>query len=117
MTEQPRCDFRSTPNPVWLYPAEDFSCPLAEKGIISEGGWVTCEPCHGLIEAGDLQRLSIRSMLTFVLRIPGAAGKDCANIFSASIRCCSGTVPGALPFVAVVEALEAAGGTAGHVLH
>lgn len=59
------CDFCSSEDVRWSYPARDFVArvvPIAG----SEGGWAACDACHDLIEADDLDGLAKRSAETFV---------------------------------------------------
>lgn len=57
------CDFCSSPDVQWSYPARDFEVtgiPLARRAG-SSGGWAACPVCHVLIERGDRVRLAHRS--------------------------------------------------------
>jgi hypothetical protein len=57
----PECDFCSSPEIVWEYPARDFVLPLlGTTSFLSLDGWVTCQKCYQLIEAGDTQALKKR---------------------------------------------------------
>lgn len=48
------CDFCSSPNVRWSYPAEDFVyVGITGSGIASHGSWEACDVCHGMIERGD----------------------------------------------------------------
>jgi len=43
-----KCDFCSTIDPEWVYPAESFD--VAELAWGSSGGWTACTECSDLIE-------------------------------------------------------------------
>jgi hypothetical protein len=71
--EGPRCDFCSDPNPVWIYPAEDF--PLGIAGVtstlnISTGGWVACAPCSQHIDLEAYDQLAVRAIVAHYERNP-----------------------------------------------
>ena len=44
-----KCDFCSSPEPVWAYAARDFVAYLAHP-VVGEslGAWAACEECHEL---------------------------------------------------------------------
>jgi hypothetical protein len=65
------CDFCSSENPVWLYPAESF---FDEVGSRSVSDWIACQECHRLIEAGDRNALAMRVVLTPTVKEGLAAG-------------------------------------------
>ncbi len=63
---EPLCDFCSSQDVRWAYPAHDVD---VDGGIASSiGAWATCETCHNLIESMDWEELGHRSYDTNVLR-------------------------------------------------
>lgn len=68
------CDFCSSPDVVWSYPAHDFGLATAnattgevipEVPIIASGGnWAACACCGKLIEANDRGALMERAITT-----------------------------------------------------
>jgi len=57
------CDFCSTPEPAWAYPAADFQdSPIS----VSVGGWCACQMCHDLIESGCREGLVTRSFQKYL---------------------------------------------------
>jgi hypothetical protein len=65
------CDFCSSPNVTWVYPARTFAAYVFE-GIVGEsvGDWAACPICHGLIESGLHAELTERSLVTLIERQP-----------------------------------------------
>lgn len=65
------CDFCSSPNVTWVYPARTFAAYVFE-GIVGEsvGDWAACPICHGLIESGRHADLAERSLITLLDRQP-----------------------------------------------
>ena len=65
------CDFCSSPNVAWVYPARTFAAYVFE-GIVGEsvGDWAACRICHGLIESGRHTELTERSLVTLLERQP-----------------------------------------------
>lgn len=65
------CDFCSSPNVTWVYPARTFAAYVFE-GIVGEsvGNWAACPICHGLIESGRHAELTERSLITLLERQP-----------------------------------------------
>lgn len=65
------CDFCSSPNVTWVYPARTFAAYVFE-GIVGEsvGDWAACPICHGLIESGRHAELTERSLITLLERQP-----------------------------------------------
>lgn len=61
------CDFCSSPNVTWVYPARTFAAYVFE-GIVGEsvGDWAACSICHGLIESGRHAELTERSLTTLL---------------------------------------------------
>jgi hypothetical protein len=65
--QEPRCDFCSTPNAGWTFPARDFESsvipirPTETVSLRSAGGWAACTRCKELIEAGDRNGLADRA--------------------------------------------------------
>lgn len=56
------CDFCSSPEPAWRYPAASF----VVKGLgphASDGDWAACDQCSALIEDADLRRLILRAAI------------------------------------------------------
>lgn len=56
-----KCDFCSSLEPAWVYPAGNFD--VAELQWGSSGGWTACEACAALIEKGDHDRLVRERMM------------------------------------------------------
>jgi len=65
------CDFCSSPNVTWVYPARTFAAYVFE-GFVGEsvGDWAACPICHGLIESGRHAELTERSLITLLERQP-----------------------------------------------
>jgi hypothetical protein len=65
------CDFCSSPNVTWVYPARTFAAYIFE-GIVGEsvGDWAACPICHSLIESGRQTELAERSLVTLLERQP-----------------------------------------------
>lgn len=65
------CDFCSSPNVTWVYPARTFAAYVFD-GIVGEsvGDWAACAICHGLIESGRHTELTERSLVTLLERQP-----------------------------------------------
>lgn len=65
------CDFCSSPNVTWVYPARTFAAYVFE-GIVGEsvGDWAACPICHGLIESDRHLELTERSLATLLERQP-----------------------------------------------
>ncbi len=62
----PLCDFCSSVDVRWAYPAYDVD---VDGGIAtSTGAWAACHTCHGLIEAEQWEELGKRSYDTNILR-------------------------------------------------
>lgn len=80
------CDFCSSPNVTWVYPARTFAAYVFE-GIVGEsvGDWAACPICHGLIESSRLTELAERSLLTLLERQPEM--KSAEQELRAQIRC------------------------------
>lgn len=66
------CDFCSTPNAGWRYPARSFIGYVA-PGVVgkSVGDWAACHECHQLIISGNHVGLTERCVTTFIARHPG----------------------------------------------
>jgi len=70
MVEDPICDFCSSSEVRWLYPAQSFSGTLIGIGdhevktqeFNSIGGWAACNVCHDLIELQDIEGLITRAL-------------------------------------------------------
>jgi hypothetical protein len=71
------CDFCSSPNVTWVYPARTFAAYVFE-GIVGEsvGDWAACPICHGLIESGRHLELAERSLVTLLERQPEMKGAE-----------------------------------------
>ena len=71
------CDFCSSPNVTWVYPARTFAAYVFE-GIVGEsvGDWAACPICHGLIESGRHAELTERSLVTLLERQPEMKGAE-----------------------------------------
>lgn len=60
------CDFCSTPDPAWTYPADDiFLVPGDDTEPVhqSVGAWAACDDCSAAIEAGDMDALLQRCLV------------------------------------------------------
>jgi len=66
----PRCDFCSSPEPLWLYAAKTFAAPGTGFSGVSVGAWAACELCAELIEADDRDGLASRSLAQIAGRNP-----------------------------------------------
>ena len=67
------CDFCSTPDPAWRYPARSFLAYCAPNVAgESVGDWAACEQCHILIEANDRSGLAQRSLDELIAKRPEA---------------------------------------------
>lgn len=64
-TDEAICDFCSSPDVAWSYPAMDFQVVDPQLGWGSRGGWAACDTCHGYIEDGDRKALAQRSIDLF----------------------------------------------------
>src|SRR5712691_10119589 len=68
----PMCDFCTSPDPAWRYPARDIELgtlvgfadesPVFSEQRVSAGDWAACEECGDLIEARDWPGLARRSL-------------------------------------------------------
>ena len=73
------CDFCSSPDVVWSYPAKDFEAPM-DIGARCAGSWLACEVCHELIERRDRGALAERSLTAPGMRtIPPDAAMNFAR--------------------------------------
>ena len=74
------CDFCSSPEIRWEYPARDFTTDVVRSpdgGTVTEralGAWRACDECHRLIEAGDFGGLAARSLA--MLPVPVKPGRE-----------------------------------------
>jgi hypothetical protein len=60
------CDFCSSPDVRWLYPAQDFEMyKHQDLHHMSRSGWAACEICHHLIEQRLFQDLNQHAMTSF----------------------------------------------------
>ena len=64
------CDFCTSPNVKWNFPAEDCEVLCIKKDgdeyhEMSRGGWASCDICHALIVAKDREGLLNRSVEMF----------------------------------------------------
>ena len=63
-----KCDFCSSSNPAWEYPAESFGTDATVDDTLtvpllrSAGSWLACQKCSDLIESGDMNTLAKRSL-------------------------------------------------------
>ena len=72
------CDFCSSPDVRWAFPARDFSTVIAgvsakevrTASLNSAGGWAACPACHALILRGDRDRLARRSAKRLIRQHP-----------------------------------------------
>lgn len=65
------CDFCSSDNPQWDYPARDFVGEAHSNFVSSsDGDWAACSECHALIEAGDRSNLALRSLGLLLCKAP-----------------------------------------------
>jgi hypothetical protein len=68
---KPICDFCSSPDVAFVYPARTFAAYVFD-GIVGEsvGDWAACPTCHGLIESDRHTDLVERSLVTLLERQP-----------------------------------------------
>ena len=66
-TLTPACDFCLDTRIRWEYDCEDFTMP--EIGFASTLGWVACDRCSELIDAGDVHGLAERSLRSWKVRM------------------------------------------------
>lgn len=58
------CDFCSSPEPRWSYPAEDVNVlPELTPPAISKGAWLACDECAALIGRNEYGKLAERGLL------------------------------------------------------
>jgi len=73
----PVCDFCSSPEVVWRYPAHNFiAYVIGDIAGQSVGDWAACPICHGLIESGRHAELTERSLTTLLGRQPEMKGAE-----------------------------------------
>ena len=65
------CDFCSSTEVRWSFPAEDFETTVTRQAG-SEGGWVACDICRILVDSGDMDALLQRSWDVLSTQCPGA---------------------------------------------
>lgn len=67
----PICDFCSSPDVAFVYPARNFAAYVFD-GIVGEsvGDWAACPICHELIESDRQIDLVERSLVTLLERQP-----------------------------------------------
>lgn len=83
MTDEPQCDFCTSTDVKWAFPARDFRQQVAVRkaevpglkfdAVIhagSLGAWAACPACHALILRGDRDRLCRRSAKRMVRKHP-----------------------------------------------
>jgi hypothetical protein len=58
------CDFCSTPEVKWMYPADDIAVDALQWG--SRGEWAACDTCHALIESSERDKLAEHSLSNFI---------------------------------------------------
>lgn len=75
---KPICDFCSSPDVAFVYPARTFAAYVFD-GIVGEsvGDWAACPTCHGLIELDRKADLVERSLLTLLEREPEMKVAEC----------------------------------------
>lgn len=68
---KPICDFCSSPDVAFVYPARTFAA-CSFDGIVGEsvGDWAACPTCRGLIESDRQADLVERSLVTLLERQP-----------------------------------------------
>lgn len=73
--EDAACDFCGEKPVIVAYPSADFQAPdpdgIADKAGVtqnSKGAWAACQTCTDLIEAGEYERLTERSFVSFPWR-------------------------------------------------
>jgi hypothetical protein len=68
---KPICDFCSSPEVAFVYPARTFAAYVFD-GIVGEsvGNWAACPTCHELIESDHQADLVERSLETLIERQP-----------------------------------------------
>ncbi|MFN7544970.1 MAG: hypothetical protein ACK5TN_19495 [Acidobacteriota bacterium] len=64
---KPICDFCSSPDVAFVYPARTFAAYVFD-GIVGEsvGDWAACPTCHGLIDSDRQADLVERSLVTLL---------------------------------------------------
>jgi hypothetical protein len=62
MYEHDVCDFCSDPKPVRVFNAPDFMLAKDSPGYGSRGGWMACQHCGMLIDAGKWDLLQNRAV-------------------------------------------------------
>jgi hypothetical protein len=77
------CDFCSSTEVRWRFPAEDFETTVTRRAG-SEGGWVACDICHILVDSGDMDALLNRSWDLLSTKCPGA--KDFRDVLLVNLR-------------------------------
>ena len=84
---KPICDFCSSPDVAFVYPARTFAAYVFD-GIVGEsvGDWAACPTCHGLIESDCQTDLVERSLVTLLERQPEMKSRNtnCATRSGAS---------------------------------
>jgi hypothetical protein len=55
------CDSCNKPNPGWLYRTKQFRSPLVPHSQYVIAGWAACDECRALIDACNLEGLSLRA--------------------------------------------------------
>lgn len=71
------CDFCSSPDPTWDYPATSFE--LFGLPLRSEGNWLVCETCHDLIESDRRAELLALTIGSFIASNPEFAGRESSS--------------------------------------
>lgn len=69
------CDFCLGPDPRWAYPAAPMwlTHPIFTR---SEDDFAVCQPCHELLERGDILGLTDRILVEQPRHVPGGTIRD-----------------------------------------
>jgi hypothetical protein len=85
--EGEKCDFCSSPDVRWAFPANNTTTPVPlpkpnTATFNSLGSWAACQLCHDLIVAGKRDELAERSARTMkqIYRTPGSISSLVAMI-------------------------------------
>jgi hypothetical protein len=80
------CDFCSEPGATHAYPCRDFKAVALGGGVEhwSKADWAACDECSALIEDGDVETLTYRSVDLAMAGgiVPGHMRKEVAGLLS-----------------------------------
>ena len=86
MSDKPVCDFCSSGDPRWEYPASDFPVDDHAPRVASVGAWLACAECAALIEQEQWPALAKRGLQTPTARMLKRAGVNSDNVLKAVAR-------------------------------